>query len=214
MLEDVSSAVRSRRSLLAIAGPCGSGKSTLASLLASENPEIMIVQEPQAPRDVQVAGAPAPGAIEAFQRRFSSFRQAQATAGSGRTLLFDRTFEEDREVFLNLHYRLGYIDSTQLKDLTQLSIQCENSVGRPDALLVLTAPPDILRRRLKSAPQQRPAWLVEHIEVQCELYAAWIANRAENTLVIDTSALDSLALVGTAIRYFAIANRRDSPCGA
>lgn len=95
----------------------------------------------------------------------SSYRRDQAMLNSGaRLLLFDRTLEEDREVFLQMYYRLGCIDTAQLDRLIRFSTEAECCIGSPNATIVLTATPHVLRSRLEQAQQQRPQWLVKHIE--------------------------------------------------
>lgn len=195
-------AVHRRQFRIALSGPCGVGKSTLASLLAARYRGMAVIREPQAPRDIEVSGAPSPESVERFQRLMSSWRLGQVTLNAGsRILLFDRTHEEDRDVFLQLYRRLGCIDEAQLKRLARFSKKAEASIGSPDGIVVLTAAPEILRQRLEQAQQQRPHWLVKHIGLQHELYNEWIAKKRDRALVLDTARIDAHSICTMATRY-------------
>lgn len=191
-----------RQCRIGLAGPCGVGKSTLAALLARAGRSIGVVREMEAPCEIDVMTAPSATSVEHYQRSLNTFRREQAVFKHDmRFLLFDRTPEEDREVFLPLYNRLGFINSSLLNLLTQLSLDAEMSVSPIDGTIFLTAPRDVLRHRLAQAQQQRPHWLVQHAGLQCDLYDDWIARKREPVLVLDTSAFDMAALCSTAMQY-------------
>lgn len=103
-------------------------------------------------------------------------------------VVFDRTIEEDREVFLQLHFALGFLTSNQLAELTNLSKQAELKIGRPNKKILLTANIETLKSRiLNDRAHIRPAWLRESMSTQYFLYEAWALKNQENMTVIDTS---------------------------
>lgn len=196
--------VPGRQRRIGLAGPCGVGKSTLASLIAAQCNELAVIHEPKATPGIEGSEAPSPASVEHFQRLMSTWRLKQAMLNSGaRILLFDRTFEEDRDVFLRLYYRLGCIDAAQLDRLSRLSIEAEASVGAPDGTIVLTAAPEVLRQRLEYAQAKRPQWLVKHIGLQHSLYSEWIAEKRDTVLVLDASTIDSITLCAMAMKFIA-----------
>jgi deoxyadenosine/deoxycytidine kinase len=191
-----------RQYRIALAGPCGAGKSTLAALLAARYEGLAVVHEAGATPDIEVDKAPSPASVDHFQRLMSNWRREQTILNSSaRVLLFDRTLEEDREVFLQLYYRLGYIDSALLDSLTKVSQEVEFSIGIPDGIIVLTAAPEVLRDRLTHAQQQRPPWLVQHIGLQHELYCEWIAKKRDSALILDTASVGSSLMCGIAMHF-------------
>jgi deoxyadenosine/deoxycytidine kinase len=193
-----------RQYRIALAGPCGVGKSTLASLLAAECDGLAVIHEPKAPRDIDVAGAPPPESVERFQRLMTVWRLDQVKLNSSyRILLFDRTLEEDRDVFLQLYRRMGCIDDLQLERLRSFSMKAEASIGIPDGIIVLTAAPEILRDRLEHAQNKRPPWLVEHIGLQHSLYSDWILKNRGRALVLDSTRFDAQSMCAMAMRYIA-----------
>jgi deoxyadenosine/deoxycytidine kinase len=163
-----------------------------------------VIHEPKATLGIEGSEAPSPASVEHFQRLMSSWRLDQAMLNSGaRILLFDRTFEEDRDVFLRLYYRLGCIDAAQLDRLSRFSIEAEASVGAPDGTIILTAAPEVLRQRLEYAQTKRPQWLVKHIGLQHSLYSEWIAEKRDAVLVLDAATVDSMTLCTMAMKFIA-----------
>jgi hypothetical protein len=161
-----------------------------------------VIHEPKAPPDIEVSGAPSPESVERFQRLMSTWRLEQVMLNAGSpVLLFDRTHEEDRDVFLQLYCRLGYIDGTQLKRLVRFSKKAEASIGSLDGIIVLTAAPEVLQQRLEQAQKQRPQWLVKHIGLQHKLYSEWIDKKRDTALVLDTTKLDAHSMCAMAMQY-------------
>lgn len=75
-------------------------------------------------------------------------------------------------------------------------------MGRPDAILLLTASPEVLRRRLVAADVQRPQWLVDHLDLQCLLYEKWIVRAQGRFEIQDTSDIKIQSLAVIAESYF------------
>lgn len=152
------------------------------------------MQEPEPPPEICLADHVAPPSAYRFQEAITYARQSQALSAKANLLIFDRTFEEDREVFLRLYQELGYLTRTQVQSLWRLSEECETSVGDMHGGVILTATLDVLRRRVLSDRQERPAWLQENLALQRELYINWAETAALRFLVLDTSGLSESAV--------------------
>lgn len=177
---------------LAIAGPSGSGKSTVVRLLTENNPERACVQEPEPPEEIKGASILRLEAAVRFQESISLSRRNKALSNrSARVLIFDRSFAEDREVFLPLYRQLGYLRSDQVAQLRMVSFESEAAVGRPHSVVILTAPVEVLRNRVAADSVRRPRWLLEHLELQCDLYSAWSATLPKDQLFVDTSSVQA-----------------------
>lgn len=176
----------------AIAGPSGAGKSTVARALMAINPDFACIQEPEPTQQILRANNLDSRIAQEFQEEITTSRSRKAIANTNSpVLIFDRSFEEDREVFLPLYERLKYLTHHQVKHLRRFSFEAEAKVGSPHLMILLTARIEILRRRVIADGQQRPQWLLDHLDVQYELYRAWTKHAASRLLIQDTSEIDS-----------------------
>jgi deoxyadenosine/deoxycytidine kinase len=174
--------------LLGVSGPTGSGKSTLGRIIASKA-RGQFLAEPF-PKE----------ALEAFQKepakngsrlqraflmdKLSNYKATEKTA----CLVMDRTIAEDREVFLEMHYRLGFITDEQLPVIQALSHEVEAEIGLPDALIYLTADEKVLRSRMIS--DGRPPWLIECLPSQISLYERFFTSISLPRVRIDSTHLE------------------------
>ena len=157
--------------ILGFAGPCGSGKSTLAELFASQ-PHVGLVREPVFPDLLDAfQAAPAQHGWKLQSEILSAKVQNVIELRSRRDvqiIALDRILLEDREIFLELHRTLGFISPEERNQLRDLSLQGEAIVGQPDAVVYVSAPPGLLRRRVTR--DGRPAWLVDALDLHLSLY--------------------------------------------
>ena len=118
--------------------------------------------------------------------------------------MFDRTFEEDREVFLRMYLRLGYLTASQVHQLSQLSVLSESDVGPLNSGIILTGSTTVLGMRVRSdSAKPRPNWLLNHIDLEFELYQQWIDRIAGHWHIEDTSTLAPSAVIDVAVNLLA-----------
>lgn len=182
--------------ILGVCGPTGSGKSTLTAIIATAQ-NVGVVHEP-IPQELLDAFAEAPVQFGlALQSEIISARlRARRELRSVATIVLDRTIQEDREVFFNLHYYLGYLTPAELTDLRNQSEEIEVAIGRPHAVVFLTATPKILTDRMSK--DNRPTWLIKTLELQLELYEKFEKHLGTPCLKIDTTELESTDLAEVA----------------
>lgn len=171
---------------IGLIGPCGSGKSTLSAAFATL-PGVDVALE--IPPQALGAGLSYENLdIVALQREFLETRIKQVKAARSKMLVLDRTVEEDRNVFLQLHYELGGLTSVELAQLDKFAEHTGTLIGAPCAFVILQADPEILRRRIR---QTRPDWLVASFDRQLALYGNLIANTKGAILEVDTTMLSA-----------------------
>jgi deoxyadenosine/deoxycytidine kinase len=195
----------------AIAGPSGSGKTTLARRLNARYPESRCIHEPELPLNILLANQLSSKIAYDFQAAITGSRKLQALSAAPELIIFDRTFEEDREIFLNLYRQLGYLNELQADELSRISVSAERDVGSPHAGILLTAKPAVLRRRVLSDPEQRPRWLIKHLDLQYAHYAHWQATVTGRFAIHDTSDVDPSSLVDVVAGYIELMLRSVRP---
>ncbi len=173
---------------IGINGPCGSGKSTFTKLIANIL-NVALIEEP-IPLDIL-------NAFNNSQIKNSFVLQKAFIQGKVNsikkysdcpTIIFDRTIEEDREIFFQLHYSLGFLTVEQLVNLITFSKQAEIKVGKPDISIMLIANLEILNARIVADTKNiRPKWLLDSMKEQLSLYDNWRKSRLDNTIIVDTS---------------------------
>ncbi|MBU4319705.1 MAG: deoxynucleoside kinase [Nitrospinae bacterium] len=174
--------------IIGIGGPCGSGKSTFTKIFSGFL-NIQLIDEP-IPKDI----------LDAFESNPSTYSfslqeaiikgkiQGVDKLNNSKTILFDRTIEEDREVFFKLHNNLGFLNNDELLKLISISKNAENHIGKLNKLILLTARPDILIQRIKNDNNHiRPSWLVDSMTEQIKLYSEWDTFQNPDNIKIDTS---------------------------
>jgi hypothetical protein len=99
---------------------------------------------------------------------------------------FDRSIDEDVQVFCSMHHEAGFLDEAQLWRLRSLASDLQASMPNPDLILYMAPSRRALADRVTTA--SHPPTIVHSLDRQLELYEHWIANRKEDVLRVDNSA--------------------------
>jgi len=100
------------------------------------------------------------------------------TAGADQTIIIEREISEDRDVFFQLHYKLGLIDGEKLKQLEDAADAFKQDMPEADCILFLLSDRSTLESRISKRPES--AWLIKNIELQMELYLKY-ANQLDKS---------------------------------
>jgi deoxyadenosine/deoxycytidine kinase len=107
---------------------------------------------------------------------------------------FDRSIDEDIQVFCKMHRRAGWLSETQLEALGDFGKGLQRPIPKPDLIVFVTASPDVLLRRIRDS--NGPPQIAESIEDQLSLYSEWLDSRTEEILEFDTTRLKEQTMVG------------------
>ena len=168
-----------------ISGPTGSGKSSLAQAFRAVGYRVV---DERLPEELYraFAGDPirycAPLQEEIMRSRYKA---SLGFSGDSR-VVFDRSIDEDIEVFCRMHHELGLLNDQQYGRLRVLARELQTVMPRPDLILFLCPDPRALTARVNEESQ--PAIIVRNLERQVSLYHEWVRTRDEDVLRIDNSA--------------------------
>lgn len=174
-----------------ISGPTGSGKSTLAGLLGRLGYEI--VRE-ELPPDLFRAFRTDPARhCASLQEAIMLSRRAQWERVSGReNVVFDRSVDEDIEVFCRMHHERGLLNYAAYARLRSFAEGIIAELPKPDLIAFLWPPIDVLRARLQN--NGHPDMIIDGLARQVALYEEWVAGRQEPMIRVDNSACSTGAL--------------------
>lgn len=169
-----------------LSGPTGGGKTSIAQLLREYG--FSIVEE-ALPTDLFQSFAVDPIAnCEALQRRLMTARlEGWRAVASNTRVAFDRSIDEDVEVFCRMHRGAGYLTQLQFDALGRFADELQQQIPNPDLIAFITADAGTLRYRLRAGGAPQP--IVENLETQVLLYSQWLQNRPEQVLRLDTTKL-------------------------
>ena len=169
-----------------LSGPTGAGKTSLARSLRTSG--YSIVGE-DVPEELFRAFLSEPDVhCEPLQRHIMQARYDGWRKVSGLPLIaFDRSIEEDIEVFCKMHRRAGLLTTEQFDRLAQFGKSLQAQIPEPDLIVSVTAHQDVLRRRLQNLAG--PALIIDNLKEQISLYAEWLQNRSGEVLELDTTRL-------------------------
>lgn len=170
-----------------ISGPTGSGKSTLAGLMGRAGCHVIREDLPQ---DLFQAFRADPARhCASLQEAIMLSRAAQwRRAASGGKVVFDRSVEEDADIFCRMHHERGLLDYGAYARLRLLARDVSAELPKPDLILFLSPPIDVLAKRLVEDGHPDP--IVDGLERQVALYDDWLARRKEAVIKIDNSACE------------------------
>jgi deoxyadenosine/deoxycytidine kinase len=111
--------------------------------------------------------------------------ESERSCGSAVTIVRDRTVDEDLAVFAAMHFANGLISAKQLDELRALALEVSNTVGTPDAYVLLSCEQHILRDRILAA--KAPGYIVKTLSDQVRLYEEWSSSVRAPFVRLNTS---------------------------
>ena len=167
-----------------LSGPTGAGKTSLARSL--DKTGFSIVEE-DIPQDLFRDFVAEPVAkCESLQRHLMQSRLIRWQNISGHSrIVFDRSIDEDIEVFCRMHRRTGLLTQTQFDSLADFGRNLQDQIPKPDLIVFVTASPVALLNRIQNA--NGPALIVDNLNDQISLYSEWLQTRIEQVMNIDTT---------------------------
>lgn len=107
-------------------------------------------------------------------------------------------------MFLSMYLQLGYLTESQIYRLSQLSVLSESDVGPLNSGIILTGSTTVLGMRVRSdSDKPRPKWLLDHLDLEFELYQQWIDKTTGHWHIEDTSTLAPRAVIDVAVNLLA-----------
>jgi deoxyadenosine/deoxycytidine kinase len=169
-----------------LSGPTGAGKTSLARSLRASG--YSIVAE-DVPAELFSAFLSEPTVhCEPLQRYIMQARYDGWRNVSGLPrIAFDRSIDEDIEVFCKMHRRAGLLTTEQFDRLAQYGRSLQAQIPEPDLIVSVTADQDVLRGRLQNLAG--PALIIDNLKEQISLYTEWLQNRSGEILELDTTRL-------------------------
>ena len=203
---------------LAVEGPIGAGKTTLAERLATRLDATLVLEDTENPFLADFYGD-RPGAALQAQLFYLLNRHRQQTALQqadlfSQTMVADYVFDKDK-IFAYLN-----LDDNELFIYQRLYDLLARDVPRPDLVIYLQAPTDVLLRRLRNRASEPEADSFEpdeeYLKELNEAYHHFFFHYdATPLLVVETSQFDSevsdealddlvkqVALMGAGTRYY------------
>jgi deoxyadenosine/deoxycytidine kinase len=170
-----------------ISGPTGSGKSTLARLMGETG--FRVVRE-ELPRDLFEAFRRDPAQhCASLQEAIILSRSMQWLRAAGRkNVVFDRSVDEDLEVFCRMHFERGLLNYSSYARIRILAQNVRVELPKPDLIIFLSPAREVLAARVLDAGH--PDEIVGNLPRQIELYEEWFRGRNEAAIRIDNSACD------------------------
>jgi len=169
-----------------LSGPTGAGKTTLARSLRTSGYSIVPEDVPEGLFRAFVS-EPAVN-CEPLQRHIMQARYDGWCKVSGHPkIAFDRSIDEDIEVFCKMHRRAGLLTAEQFDRLAQLGKFLQAQIPVPDLIVSVTSGQDVLRRRIQNLAG--PALIFDNLKEQMSLYTEWLQNRSGEVLELDTTRL-------------------------
>lgn len=100
-------------------------------------------------------------------------------------VVFDRSIDEDAQVFCRLHLELGFLNNQEFGRLQTFAKDLQAKMPGPDLILFMCPGRRVLAERITQATH--PDVIVQSLERQVSLYAEWLDTRPEEVLTLDNS---------------------------
>jgi len=179
---------------IAVAGNIGSGKSQLIEFLCSSY-RLTPISNPSDDNPYidnfyhEMSLWSFHSQIYTLAKKFQNFQKLSSTHHS---LIQNRTFHEDAEIFARNLYKSGYMDETDFKTYYCLYNSISSVIPEPDLLIYLHSSVAASRKRLQaescSYEKLIPDSYLKHLN---RLYVNWIADYdLSEVVIIDTGQLD------------------------
>lgn len=120
-------------------------------------------------------------------------RAAQWWRAAGRrNVVFDRSVDEDMDIFCRMHHELGLLDYGAYARLRFLAENIIAELPKPDLIIYLSPHLDVLTNRVLG--DGHPQLIADNLQRQVALYEEWVCGREEATIRIDNAACDRSTL--------------------
>jgi deoxyadenosine/deoxycytidine kinase len=174
-----------------ISGPTGSGKSTLAGLMGGTG--YRVIRE-ELPRDLFQAFRRDPARhCASLQEAIILSRATQWRIAAGRkNVVFDRSVDEDIDIFCRMHHESGLLDYSAYARLRFLAENIIAELPKPELIIYLSPSLDVLTTRVIDVGH--PQFIIDNLQRQVALYEEWFRGRSGAAIRIDNSACDRITL--------------------
>ena len=177
-----------------LSGPTGGGKTSFAGMLAGLG--YSVVAE-SLPVELFETFAVRPGSVcAALQESIMVSRYDAFRSLSNCSVVFDRSVEEDFDIFCRLHHENGLITDRDFERLGGIAADIRARLPQPDLIVYLRCSSVQLRSRVTGATH--PPAIADTLDRQMALYSKWRAGRSEEVLDVDTTSIRA----GTLRRLF------------
>ena len=170
--------------LIWISGPTGSGKTSLSELFRKCGYSVVIEKLPE----TQFAAFQADPArhCAALQEQIirSRFESWKRLINSPR-IVFDRSIDEDINVFCKMHFELGLVTESEFSELKGIANTLQRSIPEPDLILFMHPSAAVLSSRVTAS--SHPDVIVKALDRQLSLYSEWLQNKTAEVLILDNS---------------------------
>lgn len=171
---------------LALSGPTGSGKTTLSKMLENECNFDLVKEEIPHELFLKFQHNPKKYCFD-YQKEIIKSRYKNYLSGINYIKIIDRTPDEDVEVFCALYNNLGFLSSSELKQLRNILCVSSSVIGHIDVTIYVTANANTLKSRLLKRGE--PPILIDNLPLQLELYKNWENNNLKSIIEIDNTYL-------------------------
>jgi deoxyadenosine/deoxycytidine kinase len=146
-----------------LSGPTCAGKTSLSRSLRESGYSIVLENIPEALFRAFISDPAAN--CEALQRhimqaRFDGWREV----GAHTRIVFDRSIDEDIEVFCKMHQRTGLLTQEQFDMLALLGKNLQDQMPKPDLIVFVTSDQEVLFRRMQNLAG--PSLIIDHLGEQ------------------------------------------------
>jgi deoxyadenosine/deoxycytidine kinase len=167
-----------------ISGPTGAGKTTLTAILQSFG-YATVEERLSQDRLNAFTSDPVRHCASLQEEIMRSRLDGWQKLTNASRVVFDRSVDEDLNVFCRMHFESGFLTDQQFRNLKDLAGKLTMLLPMPDLILFMCPRPKTLARRVTL--QTHPEFIVHNLERQRALYSEWLETRSEDVLTLDNS---------------------------